>query len=524
MCRIIGIIATISFINVIILISIVLFKISEDFFSDQEFTDPLPDHIWGAQTRKNTNDTSVKQIRITVSDDILQILKTRLRLEASSPRLVPPLEGTKFQFGFNPFVLNHFLEHWINKYHWKDREEILNRFPQYKMELSGIEIHFQLIKNTRSPEYRITKPLLLIHGFPSSFVEFQSLIPFLAEPQDLFLNFDLVIPSLPGFGFSEAPSKPGLGSAEVAQLLWKLMQQLEYKTFYAHGSDWGSVIVSQMAIMYPESVQAIHSTMCGSLHPKSLLRMAFESLVPAITGGRIETEILSNLWNVTLRETGFYHIQATKPDTIGIALGNSPSGLAAYILEKMFVWTSLKNLEEDEDLLDIFPVNDLLDNIMVYWVTNSMTTAMRIHAQSFQGNHSFSRIPVKVPTACLVPSNEPLFRAQTRQVKEDKYHNLTQYNELRSLGRFLGFEKPEELSNDILRFRYKMISINYTPDWTNLKLIFVTEEWDLVMWRSQRNLRLQISLFQSRQRTPSASGVGSTGLFYKAFRRPIQKS
>lgn len=168
--------------------------------------------------------------------------------------MVPALEGIGFQYGFNVEVLKTVRDYWLNKYDWRKQEAYLNTFPHFKTNIGGLDIHF--IHSKPSSKLAKTKkvlPLLLLHGWPGSFIEFTKMIPLLnRDTEEYDFVFEIVAPSLPGYGFSDAARKPGLGPAEMGLIFDRLMMRLGYKHYYVQGGDWGSLIGSNMATLFPQ--------------------------------------------------------------------------------------------------------------------------------------------------------------------------------------------------------------------------------------------------------------------------------
>jgi len=362
-----------------------------------------------------------------------------------------------FEYGFNTNFLKKVGQHWLDKYDWKAREKELNKYSHFKTKISGIDVHFLHVKSSNNQKYKKTEPLLLLHGWPGSFVEFYKVIPMLTDPQGSDINFELVIPSIPGYGFSEAAHRPGFGAVEAAQIFLKLMQRLGFKEFYIQGGDWGSAIATNLAALYPKHVTGIHLNMCASLHPRSFLKSFFASLLPLpsflVDQKDVDRSMQKN-FGALLRETGYLHLQATKPDTIGVSLSNSPTGLAAYILEKFSGWTNMDWIsKEDGGLTPYYKLDELLDNVMIYWVTNSITSSMRFYAETLslrERKHEMDRVPVTVPAACLNTPKE--FYFSPRFMVEDKYNNLVRYTNAEKGGHFAAFEVPQIVANDVIAF------------------------------------------------------------------------
>jgi juvenile hormone epoxide hydrolase len=447
---------------VTVIVSVALGGIGFFLFQDGELP-PFPENqYWGPSSRKSTKeDKSIRPFQLNISEKVLADLKTLLKLELASvdERIAEPLEGVGFQWGFNKKFLKKVQEHWVNKYDWKKREAMLNKYPNFKTSISGLEIHFQHVKPSSAALKKYkggVRPLLLLHGWPGSFVEYQKLIPKLVEPKDSDVAFALVIPSLPGFGFSEAARRAGLGPPEIAQIMRTLMVRLGYDKFYVQGGDWGSLISADMATMYKDNVLGAHMTMCMSQHPRSILKFGPALALPQLFLDEQDQAQFSPILRIItnhIRETGYLHLQGTKPDTVGVALSYSPSGLAAYILEKFSFWTNEDFLsKEDGGIVPLFDLDSLLDNIMVYWLGKSTTTSMRIYSEALNPLTStqllLERVPVTVPVACRNYPKELL--AQPKFVLEDKFQNMVRFSRAAKGGHFSAFEQPDDLATDIV--------------------------------------------------------------------------
>jgi len=255
----------------------------------------------------------------------------------------------------------------------------------------------------------------------------------------------------------------------MAQIFQKLMKRLGHEQYYVQGGDWGSVIATNMASLYPDNILALHVNMCMSNHPRTRLRMLIASIYPSLV---METADIPRLYPLStyfsnlIEESGYFHLQATKPDTIGAALSNSPSGLAAYILEKFSTGTNMewKKLA-DGGLLPYYDADYLLDNVMLYWVTNSITSSMRIYSEVFSHRarkYKIDHVPVKVPTGCLSLPHEGL-NSQSEFFLQDKYHQLISFTRGAKGGHFAAFEVPDIFSAEIHKF-FNLVEKNSTQE------------------------------------------------------------
>lgn len=416
----------------------------------------LSETNWGS--KKNVKEsTEIRPFKIDVPASVIEDLKYRLNHRRT---FVEPLENVGWSYGISTKYLNTVLDYWKNKYNWTERQALLNKYPQFKTTIQGLDIHFYHIRPTILPKDKNVKtlPLLMLHGWPGSIVEFQKIIPMLTKPQpNQDFVFELIIPSLPGYGFSEGAVRPGLSTAHMALIFKNLMQRLGFDKFYVQGGDWGSVITADLSALYPESVIGLHLNMCSTFTPKTLFWLFVGSYFPSLVGGSENYSLyypLSRVLSNLIEESGYFHIHATKPDTVGVGLSSSPEGLAAYILEKFSTWTNIEYRKRDDGgLSEKYSLDELLDNIMVYWVSNSITTSARLYSENFNSAYRSKKIeliPIKVPTGCAVFPHEIL--ALPQNMLTDRYPNIIQYNLMPSGGHFAAFEEPKLLADDIFSF------------------------------------------------------------------------
>ncbi|CAK9811524.1 Juvenile hormone epoxide hydrolase 1 [Anthophora quadrimaculata] len=431
------------------------------FLSTSDETVPtFPETNWGL--KKSTEESSkIRPFKIDVPESVIEDLKYRL---AHRKTYVEPLEDAAWTYGISTKYLNTVLDYWKDKYNWSARQALLNKYPQFKTNVQGLDIHFYHIKPKTLQNDKNIKvlPLMIVHGWPGSVVEFQKIIPILTEPQpNRDFVFEVIAPSLPGYGFSEGAVRQGLATAQIAVIFKNLMQRLGFEKFYIQGGDWGSIVVTNMASLFPEKIIGVHSNMCSAMAPRNFIWSIIGSYVPWAVGVSEHyskfypfKKVMSKL----IEESGYFHIQATKPDTIGVALTSAPDGLAAYILEKFSTWTNVTYKERnDGGLTEKFTLDELLDNVMVYWITNSITTSMRLYAENFNPTYmalKVERLPVKVPTGCAVFPDELLI--QPKSLLENKFPQMIHYNFLPRGGHFAAFEEPKLMAEDIFSFVEKV--------------------------------------------------------------------
>jgi len=415
----------------------------------------LPEDCWKAAGKCEKLD-KIEKFKLNVTKEQLNDLK--LRIDSDLKRVVPPLKNSGFNFGFNSDYLKSLGEYWSQSYDWATQEKLINSFPQYKTRIDGLDIHFLHIIPSKSKNSKKILPLLLVHGWPGSFVEFLDIIPLLTSGNDDFA-FEVIIPSIPGYGFSSAPEKPGFDAIYTAKIFRNLMMRLGHKKFYCQGGDWGSLVTTYLATFFPENVLGLHTNMAGVLTTGGQIK-AYVAQIPGLKYLIADKSdfhkvdgFFQSLWYL-LQESGYMHIQATKPDTVGVGLSSSPLGLAAYILEKFSTWTNKSWRElQDGGLESNHPISKdkMLTNVMIYWITNSITSSMRYYKENFSSlSQEVANTPIKVPTA-FADFPEELMRVSRFQMKS-KFPNLVQFSTLDAGGHFAAMEVPSILAKDIIKF------------------------------------------------------------------------
>ncbi|GAA3734808.1 epoxide hydrolase family protein [Streptomyces tremellae] len=321
------------------------------------------------------------------------------------------------------------VDRWEHGYDWRRFESELNRFPQFLTEIDGLDIHFVHVRS-RNPD---AMPLILTHGWPGSVVEFLKLIGPLTDPVpfggDAADSFDVVIPSLPGFGFSQKPTKTGWTVSRIASAWVELMKRLGYTEWAAQGGDWGAVVTTALGAMRPAGLLGIHLNT-----PYAFPARIPDTLSP---GQRRAVETLA-LYTGDLG--GSNHLQGTKPETVGFALADSPAGQAAWIYEKFQSKSDNHGLAEDA-----LSTDDMLDAISLYWFTNSAASSARIYWENKSA--TFAGPKLTLPVAVTVfPRDIPRL---PRSWIEDTYSDLIHYGEADRGGHFAALEQPEILVAEI---------------------------------------------------------------------------
>lgn len=369
---------------------------------------------------------------IAVPDEVLGDLRQRL----AWVRWPDEIPQTGWQYGANLAYLKELVTYWQNEYDWREQERRLNHVPQYRVQLDDITLHYMHQPGV-GPD---PMPLLISHGWPGSIYEFVKIMGPLTDPAhyggDPRDAFTVVAPSLPGYGFSHLPNQRRCNIEDMADLFARLMTEvLGFSRFMAQGGDWGSFITSRLGFAYPDRVAGIHLTMVPvAPHPseRSNLTATEEAFLKESDAWRAE-------------ETGYQWIQGTKPQTLAYALSDSPVGLAAWITEKFYSWTDCHGDIESRASKD-----DLLTNIMLYWVTQTINSSFWPY---YQMRHHPWRLErgerIRVPTAVASFPGEIL-----RPPREwtERVCNLQRWTPMAAGGHFAALEEPEALVEDIRAF------------------------------------------------------------------------
>lgn len=320
-------------------------------------------------------------------------------------------------------------DHWLEVYDWRATEARLNGLGQHTTTIEGVDIHFL---HARSPVAG-ARPILLTHGWPGSVVEFLDILGPLSdpvshggEPGDAF---HVVAPSLPGYGFSDVPTEPGWTAERIADAWVELMGRLGYADWIAQGGDWGSIVSTLIGVRHPDTVAGIQLNM--PIAPPTT-----EDLTEAERRGQARYRE-HRTW-----DSAYSAIQATRPQTLGYGLADSPMGQAAWIIEKFHAWT-----DHDGDHEQAVDRDRLLDNVMLYWLTNRGASSARLYWESFRRPNLD---PVAVPTGCSIFPRE-IFPTSRRFV-EARFHDLRHYREHPRGGHFAALEQPDALIADIRAF------------------------------------------------------------------------
>lgn len=373
---------------------------------------------------------TIEPFDVTVSSAAIEDLESRL----AAARWPDQLAETGWGYGTNRAYLRSLCEYWRTEFDWTAFEDRLNAFNQFVTTVNGQRVHFY---HVRSPSAD-AEPLLLTHGWPGSVVEFLDVIGPLTDPAahggDPSDAFHVVAPSLPGYGFSGPTTEQGYGIQRMAETFAALMERLDYETYYAQGGDWGALLTAILGAEYPERVDAIHTTMLF-VAPSSLDE-PMEMLDEDGMADYRETKAFREA------ETGYQEIQATKPQTVAYGLNDSPIGLAGWIIEKFHGWSDC-----DDDLESRFDRDRLLDNISVYWLTETINSSMRLYYETDDR--------AAIPDAVHTPTGHARYPAEilkTPRVWAEAVYNITRWTDLPEGGHFAAMEVPELFVDDLRGF------------------------------------------------------------------------
>lgn len=371
---------------------------------------------------------TIRPFRIAVPDEVLQDLRARLR-NTRWPEAEPVNDWSQ---GVPLAWLREVCRYWAEDYDWRAREAALNRFDQFVTTIDGLDLHFV---HVRSP-HADAMPLILTHGWPGSIVEFHKVIEPLTNPTafggDAADAFHLVCPSLPGYGFSGKPATTGWGVDRIAQAWAVLMARLGYPRYGAQGGDWGSAVTAALGGLDPAHCAGIHLTMASETRPR-------------VEGEPTQQEqrALRGLEFYRRWDSGYSKQQSTRPQTLGYGLTDSPAGQAAWILEKFQAWTDCDGHPEN-----VLARDELLDNVMLYWVTASAASSARLYWESF--GKGGQRPPVDVPTGVAAFPKEIV--PPVRKWMEPRFRNITHWSEMPRGGHFAAFEQPEAFVAEVRAF------------------------------------------------------------------------
>jgi microsomal epoxide hydrolase len=378
--------------------------------------------------------TQPRPFKISIPDNKLNAIRARIEAYRWFPA---PANEQGFAYGMSTPVMKDLQRYWLETYDWRSAEADLNRHPHFIASIGGFDVHFVHVVG----EAKGKRPLLITHGWPGSFFEFWQVIGPLAFPSEYGGKaedaFDLVIPSLPGYGFSAKPASP-LGQRATAALWDKLMTDvLGYKSYRAQGGDWGSMVTSWLGVNHGPGKGG-----CAAIH------LNMNALRPALSVPQTpeESQWIAKSQQMMQAEGAYLMIQATKPQTLAMALMDSPMGTAAWIIEKFQGWSDLRT----RGLLDVYTRDQLLTNVMIYLVNDAIATSVWYYNALFQEGS----IQLAEGQRCETPTAFANFPGETYILAAPKSwmsraYNLTRWSDLPSGGHFAAMEVPELFVADV---------------------------------------------------------------------------
>jgi pimeloyl-ACP methyl ester carboxylesterase len=361
-----------------------------------------------------------------------------LRARLANTRWPDQLDGAGWDYGTELTYLRALCDHWRDRFDWRAAEARFNRYPQFKTEIAGETVHFYHI---RSPQPDAA-PLIMTHGYPGSVAEFLDVLGPLSDPAshggEARDAFHLVVPSIPGYGFSGPTKHRGFNMAKATEVNIRLMERLGYDRYFAQGGDWGSAISTGMAQRHPERVIGLHLNF--------ILGRPADPADPL--AGLTDEEKAQLKWKAEYdaHESGYQAIQGTKPQSLAYGMTDSPAGLAAWIVEKFKTWSDC-----GDEIETSFSKDHLLENIMLYWVTGTINSAMRLYYESIGPG----RLSLTPTTRVEVPTGHARFPAEIRPTPRawaEQMYNIVRWTTMPAGGHFAAFEQPGPFVDDVRAF------------------------------------------------------------------------
>ncbi|MFB0977878.1 MAG: alpha/beta fold hydrolase [Myxococcota bacterium] len=369
--------------------------------------------------------TEIRSFKIEIPEAEIEDLRRRL----ASTRWPEKELVDDWSQGIPLSYVQEVCAYWGEKYDWRSREALLNQWPQFMTEIDGIDIHFIHLRS----KHEDAMPLVITHGWPGSVVEFQKVIGPLTDPTahggDASDAFHVVCPSLPGYGFSGKPTKTGTSVDKIGAMWGQLMARLGYEKYAAQGGDWGAMVTSAIGIQDTEHCLGIHLNMpIVAPDPETMSDMTEQ-----------EKSALAGIAHYTEQGSGYSKQQSTRPQTLGYGLTDSPSGQAAWVLEKFHAWTDCNGHPEN-----VLGRDELLDNVMLYWLSGNAASSGRLYWESF---NSVAMDDITIPVGCSIFPKE-IFRC-SRRWAEKRFKNIIHWNDMKEGGHFAAFEQPEAYVDEV---------------------------------------------------------------------------
>lgn len=380
-------------------------------------------------------ESSIRPFRVHTPDRAIEDLKRRLR----DTRWSDAETVTDNSQGLRLAQLQAIIRYWSESYDWRKAEARLNAHPQFITEIDGLDIHFIHVRS----RHENALPVIITHGWPGSVFELLGTIgpltdptAFGGRPEDAF---DVVIPSMPGFGLSEKPTSPGWGAERMARAWDELMTRLGYARYVAQGGDWGAAVAGAMARQKPKGLLGIHVNL-PSTQPPEITAAIAGGAPPPLGLSEDEMAAFEALRTFFQKNRAYASIMATKPQVIGAALADSPAGLAAFVLDY-----------NDQEPLRLLAQDALLDDLSLYWLTNTATSAARLYweegGRAIANSAAQRTHEIDLPVAITVFPGE-VYRAPETWARR-AYRNLVYFNEVDRGGHFAAWEEPELFAQEL---------------------------------------------------------------------------
>ncbi|MDX2706432.1 alpha/beta fold hydrolase [Streptomyces sp. PA03-6a] len=379
--------------------------------------------------------TGIRPFHVDIPEADLAELRRRVNGTRWPDRETVPDQSQGVQLA----TMRDLTRYWGSDYDWRKIEAKLNSLPQFKTRIDGLDIHFIHVRS----RHQDALPMILTHGWPGSVLEFLKVIDPLTNPtahggraQDAF---DVVIPSMPGYGFSERPTTTGWNPSRIARAWAVLMQRLGYTRYVSQGGDWGAVVSDKMAAQKPPGLIGIHVNMPATVPPDIAKKLACGDPTPS--GLSADEKAAYDKLNAFYKTgSGYSAMMVTRPQTEGYGLTDSPAGLAAWMYDKIAAWT-----DSDGDPQRVLTKDEILNDISLYWLTNTAVSSSRLYWENNANN--FNAVSISIPAAITVFPGE-IYQAPLSWA-EDAYHDLIYYNKAPRGGHFAAWEVPDIFTREL---------------------------------------------------------------------------
>ncbi len=371
---------------------------------------------------------------VRVPEPVLDDLSRRLALT----RWPDEVAGSGWEYGSNLTFMQELIDYWPDKFDWRAEEKAINQFTHFRTEIDGHGIHFIHMRG----KGKDPMPIILLHGWPGSFLQMMKIIPLLSDPESHDATsadaFDVIVPSLPGYGFSDRPGERGMSVFRIADLFSRLMsEELGYKRYVVRASDLGAGVAQQMALAHPDSIAGLH---LSGLNP-------YVSQIPSDLS-EAEQKFLEDVQRFRMQEGAYAMVHTTKPQTLAYGLNDSPAGLAAWIVEKFRSWSDC-----DGNVENRFSKDELLANLTVYWATETINSSCRLYYETMHNWPQVADKRVEVPTGMAMFPKD-LFPGPREWAQ--RQYNVVRWTQMPRGGHFGEMEEPQLLAEDIRAFVHSL--------------------------------------------------------------------